>query len=249
MNTQLENLLEVAEYYTPSETVDIPAGETKIIEFAGLNSQRYGFNRILVGGTGLSKIYCTVKKNNGRDTIIPRIQLETLKKLFLERSIEGAIGIAKGTNVQFVLENTGVATQKVNVELIGYDTEHLIRKIQAYESKNLPFPAVEFITTQITVPANTEQLRVDISMPEYETRLYRIAMSNDQQDEDILVSMMQNRTLIKDEVFLNQINEEFANMRIILPRTLKARDPFEIYLSNLSGNPVNVSFLGETYRI
>jgi len=248
MNTKLEKLLDKASYYTPSETVEIEANSTAEIEFSGLNSERYGINRILIGGTGLDKINCVMDTNNGRSTIIPETRLATVRNLFLFRSIEGAMIIEKGSHARVLLTNNDNQKHTVNFQLVGFDTAHLQQKIEAFESRDLSFPEVDFITLQKMIPANSERLEVSVEMPVFRTRLYRIAMSSEDGDS-ILVSISQDGSVIKDSVFLSQINDEFKNKRIILPRTLKAKEPFDVSFSNLSDVDINVSLIGETYKL
>lgn len=249
MNSQLEQLLEQAQYYTPSKTVTLGAGSSQALTFTGLNGQPYGVNRLLPGGTGLDQVTATLAFNNGRDKRFEDVQLATLRTLFGARSLRGAIIIGRGTNVQVTLTNNDTVSHQVNFSLIGYDSAQLQQKQQSYQDSGLEFPKPEFVYITETIPAGAGQQRFSVNLPAYRLRLYRMAASTTGPEEEIRLSIRQDKTRIKPEVFLGQLNDEFRQKDIILPRTLASHTPFDLFVTNTGSAAHQVSFLAECYRI
>lgn len=251
MNTQLDELLKEAQYYTPSKTVTIAAGDEKTVKFIGLNSRRYGVNRILPGGDSLTEVTATVKFNNGRDTKFEDIHLQTLRNLFLNRSLRGAFEIKDSTEMLVTLKNNGDGDNTVNLQLIGYDNAHLQKKQDQYSDNGRKFPQPEFVYIPRTeVSAGATQERIQVDLPAYKLRLYRLAIGTEDTGDNLLVSIKQDQVRIKPEVYLNQINDEFSNMDIILPQTLQAHTPLDLFVTNNDGvNPHHISLLAECYKI
>ncbi|MFH5833734.1 hypothetical protein [Halalkalibaculum sp. DA384] len=249
MNTQLEQLLQQAQYYTPSKTITIESGKTNTLIFTGLNGNAYGVNRMLPGGSGLSQITATVAFNNGRDKRFEDVQLETLRNLFLARSLRGAIVIERGTEVIVTLTNNDSSDHQVNFSLVGYDSAHLHKKQASYRANGVKFPEPEFVYITETINAGVGQQRFSVNLPAYKLRLYRMAASTTGTDSEIRLSIRQGRTRIKPEVFLQQLNDEFRDKDIILPRTLQAHTPFDLFVTNSGASAHQVSFLAECYRI
>lgn len=251
MNTQLDELLKKAQYYTPSKTVTLAAGADKTINFTGLNSRRYGVNRILPGGSSLTDVVATVSFKNGDNTKFKEVHLQTLRNLFLNRSLRGAFEIEDSTKMQVKLKNYGGAENTVNVELIGYDNEHLQKKQDQYKENGKQFPKPEFVyipRTQVAADAN--EVRLSVDLPAYKLRLYRIALGTEDTGDNLRVSMKQDQVRIKPEVYLDQINDEYRSMDIILPQTLQAHTPFELFVTNEdAANPYHISMLAECYKI
>jgi len=255
MNTQLEKLLQQAEYYTPakSATLDAKGGaneETDLV-FTGLDSNPYGVNRFLVGGDGLNEVVATASFNNGRDDKFEDVHLSCLNQLFGNRSLRGALTIGRGDKMIFNVKNTGNSQHTINNMLVGYDDAQLQQKIKKYESRNTKFPEPEFVylsNTQIAAGADT--VKYSIKLPSYKLRLYRMAFATNDNGDNLTVSIQQGRSQIKPEVYISQLNEEFSNMDIILPQTLQANTPFDLFVSNADGaNPYQLSMLAECYRL
>lgn len=250
MNKQLQALLDKgAQYYTPSRTLTLEADAEETLRFSGLNANRYGVNRFMIGGDGLTDVIATASFNNGRDDKFEDVQLQALRNLFLSRSLRGALVIDDGNEMFLTLKNQGSTERTVNVELIGYDSEHLQEKIEQYRGSDSRLPEPEFIYTTQTIPAGSTQRRISISVPSYPLRLYRMAISSDSED-NIRVSIRQDRTRIKPEVFLSQINDEFRDKDIILPTTLDAHVPFDLFVTNTDeADNHTISFIAECYKI
>jgi hypothetical protein len=251
MNKQLDELQQVASYYTPSKTVTLAAGEEKDIIYRGLNSRRYGVNRILVGGTSLTDVVATASFNNGRDKKFENVHLSTLRTLFFHRSLRGAFEIGDSTEMKLTLKNLGAGENTVNVMLVGYDDAHLQLKQDQYAENQCAYPQPEFIYIEHTaVPAATQKRRISVKLPAYPLRLYRMAMGVDDAGDNLLVSVRQDQVLIKPEIFVDQLNDEFSNMDIILPQTLQAHTPFDLYVTNTSPDTAyHVSLLAECYKL
>lgn len=249
MNNQLEQLLSQAQYYTPSRKVTLAAGESKTVTFQGLNAKRYGVNRLTIGGTGLSDVTATLAFNNGRDKKIENVQLSALRRLFLARSLRGALIIENGTELFVTLTNNGATGHTINLQLIGYDDAHLTHKMQSYQANNLNFPAPEFVYITKTIASGIGQQRFSVNLPSYGLRLYRMAASTTGDEDEIQLSIRQDRTRIKPESFLSQLNDEFEDKDIILPATLQPQTPFDLFVTNTGGTNHTVSFIAECYRI
>lgn len=249
MNTQLEQLLSKAQYYTPSKKVELAAGETKTVKFQGLNASRYGVNRLSIGGTGLDHVTATLAFNNGRDAKIEETSLSALRKLFLARSLRGALIIEKGTELFVTLTNTDGNGHTVNISLIGYDDVHLEQKMTSYQDNGVEFPSPEFVYITKEIASGVGQQRFSVNLPAYKLRLYRMAASTTGNQDEIQLSIRQDRTRIKPEVYLSQINDEFEDKDIILPATLQAHTPFDLFVTNTGGGSHRVSFIAECYRI
>ncbi|MGM0587079.1 MAG: hypothetical protein ACQETE_01575 [Bacteroidota bacterium] len=241
-------LLEEASYYTPSETVDIASGSSYTMKFSGRKGYRFGVNRILPGGTNLNEVTAIVRNNNGRDTVIPEVQLAALRQLFRARSLRGAIIVESGSEIEIELKNNGAGTNKVSIMLNGYDGPHLEEKIRPYREAGLDYPQPQFLTANVALSTGTSEQREAISLPSYPVRMYRMALVSEDETE-VRVSMRQDKTRIKDNVYASQINDEFEDMDIILPQTLQAAVPFDLFLSNDGAQTRNVSYLAEAYRI
>ncbi|WP_020402802.1 hypothetical protein [Gracilimonas tropica] len=249
MNTQLEELLSKAKYYTPAKKVELAAGETKTVRFQGLNAKRYGVNRLAIGGTGLDYVMATLAFNNGRDKKIDETSLSALRKLFLARSLRGALIVEKATELFVTLTNTDNTAHTVNVQLIGYDDEHLMHKMDSYEANGIEFPQPEFVYITKTIASGVGQQRFSVNLPSHKLRLYRMAVSTTGTEDEIQLSIRQDRTRIKPEVFLSQINDEFEDKDIILPATLQAHTPFDLFVTNTGAGAHTVSFIAECYRV
>lgn len=249
MNKQLDELLKKASYYTPSKQTTLGAGATKSLTFTGLNGKPFGVNRILPGGTGLEQITATIAFNNGRDKVFEDVSLAALRNLFTSRSLRGAIEIERGTKVEVELINNDAAEHSPIVSLVGYDDAHLQQKKESYESNNVPFPKPEFVYITESIASGVEQQRLSVNLPSYKLRLYRMAASTTGTDEEIRLSVRQGQTRIKPQVFLPQINDEFRDMDIILPQTLQAHTPFDLFVSNTGASSHTVSFIAECYKL
>lgn len=251
MNTQLDQLLKEATYFTPSKTVTLAADAETTIKFSGHNSNRYGVNRFLAGGSGLDEIVATASFNQGNDDKFVNIHLGCLNTLFENRSLRGAFEIGANTDMYLTLKNTGAAEHTANVQLIGYDDKHLEKKEQQYEGRDIPFPKPEFVFLPNTqIPAGADSVRYSINLPAYKLRLYRLAFGTNDNADNLSISIRQGSTRIKPEVFISQANSEFKNMDIILPQTLQAHTPFDLFVSNADGaNPYQLSMLAECYKL
>lgn len=249
MNSVDQLLEKGAQYFTPARTVELAAGQSKVVTFTGLNSRRYGVNRFLVAGTNLTEVTATAKFNNGKDTKFEDIQLQTLRNLFLHRSLRGAFIIGDSTEMFLTLTNNGTGSNTVNVQLVGYDDVHLQHKQDERKARGVEFPQPEFVFASETITAGATAQRISIKLPAFPLRLYRIAASSDAPNQ-LLISFRQDQTRIKPEVFLTQVNDEFLDMDIILPQNLQANIPFDLFVKNLDGaNTHTLSFLAETYKI
>lgn len=249
MNKQLDQLLKEASYYTPSKRVTLGADQTKSLTFTGLNNKSFGVNRILPGGMGLDHITATIAFNNGRDKRIEDVSLGALRNLFLSRSLRGAIEIERGTKVNVELTNNDSEEHSAILSLVGYDKAHLQQKKESYNKNNVPFPKPEFVYITETVESGIKERRLRVNLPSYKLRLYRMAVSTTGTEEEIRLAVRQGQTRIKPEVYLPQINDEFRDMDIILPQTLQANTPFDLFVTNSGPSSHYISFIAECYKL
>lgn len=253
MNKQLEKLLQDAEYYTPAKTVTLDAAggsnDEVTLRYTGLDGRRYGVNRFLPGGTGLDHIKATASFNNGRDDKFEDVQLGALRSLFQARTLRGALPIDKGTELFITLKNTDTSSHEVNFQIVGYDDAHMQQKIDSYADNGATFPEPEFVYITETIPSGSGQQKFTVNLPSYPLRLYRMAANTNGNEDEIKLSIRQERTRIKPEVFINQLNDEFRDKDIILPRTLKPSTAFDLYVTNTGTSSHEVSFIAECYKI
>ncbi|TYP92088.1 hypothetical protein LX73_2335 [Fodinibius salinus] len=255
MKNSKEQLIKKASYYTPAKSVELDASgganDEQTIKFTGLDNELYGVNRFLAGGTGLNEVVATASFNNGRDDKFEEIHLNCLNQLFMNRSLRGALPIQRGDEMFLTLKNTGANPHIVNTEIIGFDDFQLQQKRQKYESNGGQFPKPEFVYLKnTTIPAGTTKSKFSISLPSYKLRLYRMAFATDDPGQNLTVAIRQARKKIKPEVYISQLNNEFKNMDIILPQTLAASTPFDLFVSNADGaNSYQLSMLAECYKI
>ena len=73
-----------------------------------------------------------------------------------------------------------------------------------------------------------------------------MAMSSNQPGA-ITASMKVYNTTVRDEVFLEQVNDEFNDKYINVPFVVGSNVPFDVYASNYGAQPAEVSFLCESY--
>lgn len=237
-----------AQYHAPAQTVEVAGNSTESIKLSGRNANRYGLNRILIGGADLQNIRVTLKVNNGRNIIFENVVATAINNLFQNRSIRGAIIIERGTEAEFVVENTSGSAQTVNVKILGYDQYQLQAKLDKYAASGVPFPEPHFIYATKSVPGSVSSDRTEISLPDYDIRLYRIGLSTSANNALIHRFKQNNLTLI-DETFADQLITEFKNMEIIEPIDLDPRHAFDMLTENVTSSAVTVSLIAETYRV
>lgn len=248
----IESLKEQAQYYSPADAATIISGGTATLEFRGLSGDLFAFNRLNIGcdnPAALNQILATAKLDQGRITLFENVQLEALKRLFANRSLEGGYIIDFNRALQLVLTNDSANQRDISVDLNGYDEPHYQALLMKYENSGRKIPKPQFVYGSATIAASADQQRITMNLPIENVRLSRIAISSTG-DDDLKISFRVNNTEIIPTRYVSQINSQFENMAIIQPITLLKNLPFEAFISNANAvNSREISIICECYEV
>lgn len=241
-----------AKYYSPAQIVTIANASTEIQEFRGLGGEVFAWNKLNIGcddASKLNQIKATATTLEGRKTIFENVQLEALRRLFESRKLVGAFQIDKTRTLKLELNNVSGATRHVGIDLSGFDAPQFEKILGEYAQKGLPYPEVEFIYATAQIGASAVQQRVKMNIPQYDTNLYRIAISSTS-DSNLQVSFRVNNEEVIPPRFVAQINNQFKTELITLPIRISKSEPFEVAVTNLDGgNAHEISIICEAYTV
>lgn len=234
--------------YNPSKSLELAAGGKGEIIMNGMGGESFGIRRILPYSQDMNKVMVSARLNE--DLYIFRdVQLSVVHTLF--KSIDGLFApfiIQKNNNIVFELENKATTKQTVNIQLIGYDQYAMSKLHRAYEQIGAPVPSPRFLYGHTLVPAGGINADLGVKSKSVDVEVRRMAMSSDQPD-GVMASMRVYNTTVRNELFINQINDEFNGKYANVPFIVGSNVPFDVFASNQGAQAAQVSFLSECYVV
>lgn len=237
--------------YNPSKKVTVPANDSVIISLQGRGANAFGFNRILPFGSDLSVIEASFTLNEDYNLIKADtpIQLSAIRQLFLRKSLLAPFIIQQNNKLVVTLTNTSGADQDVNIELLGYDTPALNKLVTAYEDKGIKRPVPVFLYAKGEVAANSANVSIPIPTKSADVEIVRAAIKTDD-DPDMSVTLQYFNEAIKNQVFVQQFNDEYEDAYSIVPIRVGGNSPLRLLASNTDqANANTLSFIAEAYVI
>jgi hypothetical protein len=235
-----------AKPYNPAKTVTVGANDSYELTLQGRGSDVFGINRILPWASDLDALKITARINHER-ILFEDIRLPVIRELFSDSKLKAPFIIHKNNELTLTLENTSSGDVPVNIELLGYDGPNLRKLVSLYKQKGFPMPTPVFLYGGGTVNANAANQRINIPTKSKDVLLERMAIHSGK-DELIHVSLQVYNETIKNDVFVNQINDEFAGgRRALVPITIKKSVPFTLAASNVDTSDHWLSYMGEAY--
>lgn len=232
--------------YNPATTITVPKSDSKKFTLVGRGADVFGLNRILPWCSSMGDITMKAMLNNDR-LLFEDIQLSAIRQLFENGELLAPYIIQKNNNLEITLTNNDTVNDiEVNVQLLGYDGPTLRKLISDYNTAGLSMPTPIFLYGNASVLANAKRQRIDIPTKAVDVILNRMAIRTDS-DDDIRVSLQIYNETVKNGVFVQQINDEFALQRTIVPYIIGKNVPFNLEATSTSGNNQTLSFLGEAY--
>ena len=234
--------------FNPAKAIEIPAGDTGHIMMNGMGGESFGVRKILPYAPDMNTIFVSARLNE--DLYLFRdLQLSVVHRLF--QQIDGLLApfiIQKSNSLVFELTNTHSAAQTVNIQLIGYDHYSLTKLINIYSDIGSPMPQPRFLYGQATLAAGAVNIDMGVKAKSIDVEARRLAMSSDRPG-DITASLKVYNTTIRNEVYLEQLNDEFGQFYANVPFIIGSNMPFQVYASNKGPSQANVSFLCESYVV
>lgn len=232
--------------YNPSKKINVPAGNSVEIALQGRGANAFGITRIIPYGSDLSVIEANFSIGD-EYIVMKEIQLSVVRQLFLQSSLRSPLIIEKNNTLYVTLTNTSGTDQEVNVELIGYDTPALNKLIGDYEKAGIKMPVPIFLFAKGEVLASANNQLVNIPTKSSDIDLVRMAAKSDN-DPDITLTLQLKNEAVKNQVFIQQLNDEFLTGPSLVPLRVGKNSAFAFKASNSDGvNDRTVSFLGEGY--
>ena len=234
--------------FNPAKSVDLLAGASGQIIMNGMGGESFGVRRILPYAPNMDKVLVSARLNE--DLYLFRdLQLAVVHRLF--RHIDGLLApfiIQKSNSLVFELTNTHNTPQTVNIQLVGYDHYSLTKLINIYSEIGSPMPQPRFLYGQAALAPGAVNIDMGVKAKSIDVEARRLAMTSDRPG-DITASLKVYNTTIRNEVYLEQINDEFGQFYANVPFIIGSNMPFQVYASNKGPAQANVSFLCEAYVV
>lgn len=234
--------------FNPAKAIDLGPGETGEIIMNGMGGESFGVRRLLPYAKNMDAIFVSARLNE--DLYLFRdLQLSVVHNLF--RSTQGLLApfiIQKSNSLVFELKNTAAVQQTVNIEIVGYDHYSLSKLQSIYQDIDTPMPQPRFLYGRGVLAAGVVNTDLGVKSKSVDVEARRLAMSCDKPG-DVTVSMKIYNTTIRNEVFIEQINDEFHRAQANVPFIVGSNVPFQVYASNKGAEQANVSFLCEAYVV
>ena len=232
--------------FNPAKSVEVSAGGTGEIIMNGMGGESFGVKRILPYARDMNTIFVSARLN--QDLYLFRdLQLSVVHQLF--KSTQGLLApfiIQKSNSLVFELKNTDPATQTVNIQVVGYDHYGLSKLQSIYSGLGVPMPQPRFLYGQVALPPGAINSDMGVKAKSVDVEARRLAMSSDKTGA-VTASLKIYNTTIRNEVYIEQINDEFGQFYANVPFIVGSNVPFQVYASNKGASQANVSFLCETY--
>ena len=239
---------QISKPYNPSKLVTVPANDSVEFTIEGRDNGVFGFDRILPYGADLLNITCTATLND-ETTIFKNVQLAALRKHFLDNKLKFPYIIQASTDLNLVLTNTSGNDVVVNIELLGYDAPALNKLVKGYKTLGLEIPKPVFLTANAEIAASAQNYSVDIKTKSVDLEMYRATIVSDD-DDDMVVSLQIYNETVKNSVFIQQFNDEFAHFDAMVPFEVSSRVPLSLLVTNYDGANANtLTFFGEAYVV
>jgi len=234
--------------FNPAKAIDIPAGGSGHLSMNGMGGESFGVRKILPYSSNMDKVLVSARLNE--DLYLFRdLQLSVVHQLF--QRIDGLLApfiIQKSNSLVFELANTHSAGQTVNIQLIGYDHYSMAKLLSIYSDIGSPMPQPRFLYGQATINPGAVNIDMGVKAKSIDVEARRLAMSSDRPG-DITASLKVYNTTIRNEVYLEQLNDEFGQFYANVPFIIGSNMPFQVYASNKGAQQANVSFLCEAYVV
>ena len=232
--------------FNPAKSIELAAGGSGEIIMNGMGGESFGVRRILPYAQNMDTIFVSARLNEDL-YLFRNLQLSVLHQLF--KSTEGLLApfiIQKSNSLIFELNNTGGIPQTVNIQVVGYDHFGLSKLQTIYREINAPLPQPRFLYGQASLAAGAVNIDMGVKTKSIDVEVRRLAMSCDRPGA-VTVSMKIYNTTVRNEVFIEQINDEFGRLYANVPFIVGSNVPFQVYASNKGATQANVSFLCESY--
>ena len=233
--------------YNPAKSVCFWKAASRAIVMNGMGGESYGIRRILPYSQDMDKILVSARLND--DLYIFRdIQLSVVHTLF--KSIDGLFApfvIQKNNTIVFELDKYG------RYHSNGQHPAYRLRS--ACDGSNFcrlqqigaPMPVPRFLYGHAIVPFNGINMNLGVKSKSVDVEVRRMAMAVIR--SDIIASMKVYNTTVRNELYIDQINDEFDGRYANVPFIVGANVPFDVVASNRGGQPARVSFLSECYVV
>lgn len=232
--------------YNPAKTVTVPANGDKTFTLQGRGADIFGINRILPWCSAMDAVTVKAELNNERK-IFGDLQLSVIRQLFKGGQLLAPYIIQKNNDLEFTLTNSTAADVDVNMQLLGFDGPALRKLIGQYKENSIDMPTPVFVYGSEEIAANATGQRVDIPTKAVDVNLQRMAVKTDD-DDDVRLSLQIYNETIKQDVFVQQLNDEFSGgTRSMVPYRIEKNVPFSLIAENAGGTSRTLSFLAESY--
>lgn len=232
--------------FNPAKTVTIAAGASETMTLSGRGGAAYGFNRILPYADDMANVTVKALLNNER-IIFQDVQLSVLREFFANGPTAAPFVIQRNNTLEFTLTNNAATDQTANIELLGYGTPTLIALKEAYEAQGLKMPTPVFFYAKELITAGISNQPVTIPNKSVDSEIVRAAIKTTN-DNDLRVSLNLFNETIKNDVFIQQFNDEFSSGKPSqVPLKVGANEPFSLFANSASANDETLSFFAEAY--
>ncbi|MCH8567620.1 MAG: hypothetical protein LAT67_05125 [Balneolales bacterium] len=216
--------------YTPSQNFIVPPGGTITKQFYPRTGNQYGFNRILVGATNTTALFMSAEINN-ETTIFRDVHVETVRRLFRSRTLESPFIIKASRSLSITITNVSNQEQEVTVQLAGFDDWLLKRWVEDRKNQGQRILTPAFFYGKAEVGA-TERGKLLNLPPRSENMIVTRMQLASNGDADIRVSLREYSSDLKQNLFLEQLNDEFDLKTALVPYRIKANWPLELVFDN-----------------
>lgn len=232
--------------FNPAKSVELEAGQSGVIIMNGMGGESFGVRRILPYASDMDAVFVSARLNE--DLYLFRdLQLSVVHRLF--KSTEGLLApfiIQKSNSLAFELINRSSTSQIVNIQVVGYDHFGLSKLQAIYSEIGASMPQPLFLYGQASIAAGAINTDMGVKSKSVDVEVRRLAMSSDRPGA-VTVSIKIYNTTVRNELFIEQLNDEFGRFYANVPFIVGSNVPFQVYASNNGDAENNVSFLCEAY--
>lgn len=239
--------------HTPAKTFELAAsgsaGDSVTHQYGGYGSEKYGFNRLVIGATDFKNIMCKITMNEGESVIVDNIHLYALRHLFLHYSLLSPFIIENNRKMEITLTNMSNEPQRANIQMTGMREQLLNQWIESNHrsGKKILKPVLLHGNAELAPLSN--RMPVAFKRRQFDVKYHRLVIASSADDfNDITASLYRYQELLKNDMFINQYNDEFLSMRALVEYEISSNVPVELHLSNLNSSDTHtVSFIAEGY--
>ena len=154
--------------------------------------------------------------------------------------------IEPSNNLVITITNSSGSTEKVGIQLLGYDAPYLKVILDKYSDQGITPPRPVFLHANEEISSNAAAQSVDVPIKSVRLKMVRATVKSDS-DSNIAFSLKLNNVAVKNKVFVNQFNDEYVNGYANVPFIVGVNEPLSLTVDNLDSNAHDLSFLGECY--